>query len=153
VTRLHEQIETALPIEATFPFIADFANSEVWDPGVSTALRIGDGPVGVGTRYRLGVHLGRRVAPMEYQITVFEPPNRVVLAGSGSGVSAVDEIRFERSGRGTRIDYVADIRLEGRLRLIQPFLGGAFARLARNAAGGMLRVLDERATRDRSDRS
>ena len=39
---------------------------------------------------------GRRVAPMEYRISVFEPSTRVVLVGSGSGVSAVDEIRFER---------------------------------------------------------
>ena len=41
---------------------------------------------------------------------------RVVLTGSGSGVSAVDEIRFERSGTGTHIDYTADIRLGGLLR-------------------------------------
>jgi carbon monoxide dehydrogenase subunit G len=152
VTRLHEQIETSLPIEATFPFIADFANSKVWDPGVATADRIDDGPVRVGARYHLGVHLGGRVVPMEYWISVFESPRRVVLTGSGSGVTAVDEIRFEPSDRGTRIDYAAEIRLRGVMRLIQPFLGGAFARLARNAADGMRRTLDERAAQDRAGR-
>jgi carbon monoxide dehydrogenase subunit G len=142
MTTLHERIETALPIDETFAFVADFANSQVWDPGVATAQRIDDGPVGVGTRYRLGVRLGSRVAPMEYRITVFEAPTRVVLVGSGSGVSAVDEIRFERTVVGTRIDYTADIRLGGVLRLIQPFLSRAFANLGRNAVDGMQRTLD-----------
>jgi carbon monoxide dehydrogenase subunit G len=145
VTTLNERIETTLPIEAVFAYIADFANSQEWDPGVDTAERIDHGPVGVGARYRLGVHLGGRVAPMEYRITIFEPPSRVVLVGSGSGVSAVDEIRFGRTGTGTTIDYTADIRLGGLLRLAQPFLGGAFATVARKAADGMRRTLADRA--------
>jgi carbon monoxide dehydrogenase subunit G len=153
VTTLNERIETRLPIEAAFAYVADFANSQEWDPGVATAERIDDGPVGVGARYRLGVHLGGRVAPMEYEISVFEPPHRVVLLGSGSGVSAVDDIRFEVAGTGTRIDYIADIRLGGALRLVQPFLRGAFARIGRNAAGGMRRTLDERAAADEPDRT
>jgi carbon monoxide dehydrogenase subunit G len=145
VTTLNERIETTLPIEAAFAYIADFANSQEWDPGVETAERIDDGPVGIGTRYRLGVRLGGRVAPMEYRISTFEPPNRVVLVGSGSGVSAVDEIRFMRAGTGTTIDYTADIRLGGLLRLAQPFLGGTFARVARKAADGMSQTLADRA--------
>ena len=141
MTTLHERIDTALPIDETFAYVADFATSQVWDPGVATAHRIDSAPIGVGTRYRLGVRLGGRVAPMEYRITVFEPPTRVVLIGSGSGVSAIDDIRFERTEAGTRIDYTADIRLGGVLRLIQPFLGRTFARIGRDAAAGMARTL------------
>src|SRR6478752_8981960 len=110
MTTLHEQIETTLPIDATFTYVADFANSQEWDPGVATAERLDGGAVGVGTRYRLGVRLGGRVAPIEYRISVFEPPTRVVLVGSGSGVSAVDDIRFEWVDATTRVDYTADIR-------------------------------------------
>jgi carbon monoxide dehydrogenase subunit G len=145
VTRITEHIQTPLAPEAAFAFVADFANSMHWDPGVETSDRIDDGPVGVGARYRLGVHLGGRIAPMEYRITAFEPPHRVVLIGKGSGVAAVDEIRFEPAGTGTRIDYTADIRLGGALRLVQPFLGRAFAKLGRDALSGMQRALDARA--------
>ena len=67
MTRLNERIHTPLPIEDAFAYLADFANSEEWDPGVATAERIGSGEVGVGTRYRLGVRQGDRVAPMEYR--------------------------------------------------------------------------------------
>jgi carbon monoxide dehydrogenase subunit G len=145
MTRLHEIIETPLPIEDAFAFIADFANSRHWDPGVAASERIDDGPVGLGARYRLGVRMRGRVAPMEYRITTFEAPRRVVLTSEGSGVSAVDEIRFEPTRTGTRIDYAADIRLGGWMRVIQPLVGGAFEKIARDALGGMQRVLDERA--------
>jgi carbon monoxide dehydrogenase subunit G len=145
MTRLHEQVETPLAPEAAFAFVADFANSRIWDPGTATSERLDPGPVGEGARYRLGVRLGGRVVPMEYRVSVFEPPTRVVLVGTGSGVSAVDEIHFEPAGTGTRVDYTADIRLGGWMRLVQPFLGRAFEKLARKAAEGMQRELDRRA--------
>jgi carbon monoxide dehydrogenase subunit G len=145
MTRLHEIIETPLPVDEAFAFVADFANAQHWDPGVATSERIDEGPVGLGARYRLGVRMRGRVAPMEYRITTWEPTSRVVLTGEGSNVSAVDEIRFEPAGSGTRIDYTADIRLGGWMRLAQPFADGAFKKIATDALGGMQRALDERA--------
>lgn len=143
MTRLQERLETSLPIEETFAFVADFANSSRWDPGVATSERLDDGPVGVGARYRLGIRVLGRVAPMEYRITTYEPLSRVVLAGEGSGVSAIDDIRFERTASGTAVDYTADIRLVGWKRLAQPFVGGAIAKIGREGAGGMQRTLEE----------
>ncbi len=145
MTRLNERIRTRLPIEEAFSYLADFANSEEWDPGTATAARIGSGPVGVGSRYELGVRQGDRVVPMEYRITVHEPPRRVVLVGSGSGIEATDEIRFERDGDETIVDYTADIRLTGLLRLVQPFLGGTFRKIAQDASDGIERTLASRA--------
>jgi len=145
MTKLHERIDTTLPIDETFAFIADFANSRLWDPGVATSDRVDPGPVGLGARYQLGVRMRGRVAPMEYRITTFEPPTRVVLTGEGSGVSAIDEIWFEQTATGTSIDYTADIRLGGWMRLVEPFVGGAFEKIARDALGGMQQALDERA--------
>ncbi len=148
---LREQIETSLDIEAAFGFVADFANSSQWDPGVASSERLDDGPLGVGARYRLGIRRRGRVVPMEYRITFLAPPSRVVLVGEGSGVLATDDIRFESTDAGTRIDYIADIRLRGLLRLAEPFAGGAFARIARDARDGMERALDERADAARRD--
>ena len=87
-----------------------------------------------------------RIAPMEYVITTYERPSRVVLTGDGSGVHAVDDVRFSATpGGGTQVDYVADIRLRGLLRLAEPFAGGAFAKIANDAIAGMQRALDARA--------
>jgi carbon monoxide dehydrogenase subunit G len=143
---LREQINTALPLDQAFAFVADFANAERWDPGVATSARVNPGPVEVGARYRLGVRMNGRVSPMDYEITVLEPSSRVVLTGTGSGVQAVDDIRFEATATGTRIDYTADIRLTGLMRLAGPFAGGAFAKIARDARDGMQRALDQLAS-------
>jgi carbon monoxide dehydrogenase subunit G len=140
---LREQINTALPLDRAFAFIADFANAEQWDPGVATSERSNATPTGVGARYRLGVRLRGKIAPMDYEITTFEPSRRVVLTGTGSGVEAMDDIRFEATDTGTRIDYIADIRLTGWMRLAAPFAGGAFAKVARDARDGMQRTLDQ----------
>lgn len=137
MTRIRERIETALPIDAAFDYIADFANSHAWDPGTVSSRRLGSGPVGAGARFLLDVRMGDRVAPMEYRIREFERPSRVVLSGSGRNVDAVDDIRFEQVGDGTVIDYTADIRLGGLLRFVQPFMGGTFAKIGRDAAAGM----------------
>jgi carbon monoxide dehydrogenase subunit G len=141
---LREQLQTDLPIGQAFAFVADFANARRWDPGVATSRRIdGNGPVGVGANYQLGIRMGSGVVPMTYRIVELEPARRVVLRGEGSGVSAVDDIRFEARGGRTHIDYVADIRLTGLRRLVAPFAGGTLARIARDARDGMQRTLDE----------
>jgi carbon monoxide dehydrogenase subunit G len=144
MTRLHETITTPLPLDDAFAFVADFANAQHWDPGVASSERLDDGPVGVGSRYRLGIRMRGRVVPMEYRITTFEPSRRVVLGGEGSNVSAVDDIRFEATPAGTRIQYTADIRLGGWMRLIEPLAGGAFRRIATDAVNGMQAALDAR---------
>ena len=148
MTRLHEEIETPLPLDVAFPFVADFANSSRWDPGVRSSEAVDPGPPAVGARYRLIVRMGGRFAPMEYRVSALEPMRRVVLTGSGSGVTAVDEIRFQRSGSGTHIDYTADIRLGCLLRLVQPFLGGPFRKIAKDALLGMEKRLSELAARE-----
>jgi hypothetical protein len=145
VTTLKARIETSLPVDDAFALVADFASSAHWDPGVAFAERIDAGPLGVGAQYRLGIRMGGRVAPMDYHVTVFEPLRRVVLVGTGTGVEAEDEILFEATPTGTRIDYTADIRLRGLLRLATPFVGGVLARIGRDARDGMQRALDRRA--------
>jgi hypothetical protein len=147
MTRLERHLETRLGTDEAFAFIADFGNAMHWDPGVATSEPVSAGAAALGSRYRLGVRMGSRVVPMEYRISEFEAPGRVVLAGEGSGVTATDEIRFRpaASGTGASIDYIAEIKLGGWMRFIQPFLGRQFDALARNAVEGMQRTLDARA--------
>jgi dehydrogenase/reductase SDR family protein 12 len=141
MTRIHERISADVPVEAAFDYIADFTTNAEWDPNTTAARRLDEGPIGVGAHYEVHVRLGGRTAPMTYRITEYDRPNRVVLVGEGSGVSSVDDIRFERSADGTTVDYAADIQLGGFLRLVQPFLGNRFERLGKDAAAGMTREL------------
>lgn len=144
--RLHETIDTRLPQRDAFAFIADFANAQLWDPGTIASKRIGGTTVGVGTSYALTVKVGRGTAPMVYTIETYEPDTRVVLRGEGKTVTARDDIRFETTADGgTRVDYTADIELKGWMRLLTPFLGGAFRKLGDDARTGMTAALAQRA--------
>lgn len=146
MTLLREVVETRLPQPAAFAFLADFANASRWDPGVASSQAVDDAPVGPGKAYRLGVRMRGQVTDMEYRITELEAPRRVVLVGEGGRVRAVDTIELEPGAHGgTRITYTADIRLTGLLGLVQPFLGAAFAGIARAAMDGMRTTLDRMA--------
>jgi carbon monoxide dehydrogenase subunit G len=138
---IEETLEVGRPLDAVFDFVGDFANTREWDPGVADARRVTPGPIGVGTRYELQVRFGGRVLPMVYEVTRWEPPTRVVLRGSGATVTAIDDIRFEPTPSGTRIRYLADIRLKGLLRLFEPLLARRLRETGRAAIDGMQRAL------------
>jgi uncharacterized protein YndB with AHSA1/START domain len=145
MTRIAETIETGLSPETAFAYVADFAHQAEWDPNTRSSRRTDEGPLGRGARFALEVAVGGRTAPMEYRITEFDPPHRVVLVGEGSGVWSSDEISFTPLPDGSRIEYVAEIRLQGLLGLIQPLLGRAFAKIGRGAADGMRSALERQA--------
>ena len=140
---LREELEVDEPLEDAFAFVGDFANAEAWDPGVESSQRDG-APVGVGTRYDLTVVFGDRRLPMTYEVTVFDPPHRVVLRGTGSTVTAVDDIRFEPTPSGTRIRYMADLRLKGLRSMAEPLMRGRFEETGTQAIAGMTAAFEAR---------
>jgi dehydrogenase/reductase SDR family protein 12 len=145
MTRLQRSIETPLAREAAFTYVADWSRQAEWDPNTASSEQVGDGAPTVGARYALQVKMGPRSVPMEYRITELDPPSRVVLVGEGSGIWTEDTITFSDSENGTRVDYVADIRLKGLLGIVQPLLGRAFDGIAEGAVAGLKRELDARA--------
>ncbi len=80
--------------------------------------------------------------PLDYQVTSFEPPRRVVLEADNFAIRSVDEITFEPSRAGSSVTYHADLRLKGLLRLADPLLAVAFRRLGDRAASGLRRELN-----------
>ena len=139
---LQETLEVDRSLDEVFAFVGDFANTKEWDPGVADARMVTEGPIGIGTRYAVDVVFDGRTLPMTYEVTEWDPPNRVVLKGEGSTVTAVDDIRFEATPTGTRISYSADLRLKGLLRFAEPLLKGRFDETGRRAMAGMRRALE-----------
>ena len=100
--------------EETFDYLADFSNAAAWDPGTATAERLDDGPVGLGSAFRLGVRVGARVIPLEYRIVAFDRPHRVVLLGESGAVRSEDTVTVTPAADGGSIlTYEADLRLKG----------------------------------------
>jgi carbon monoxide dehydrogenase subunit G len=142
MTRIREVRETDRPIDEVFAYVADFASTAEYDPGVASALQLDHGPVGRGTRYTVNAVFLGRTLPMEYRIVDFDPPHRVVLEGVGSTSTARDDIRFETVGGRTRVTWTLDLKLRGVNRLATPLLGPFLRRLGRAALDGLQRRLN-----------
>lgn len=138
---LREIVEVSQEPEVAFDAVADFSSSAQWDPGVVAAERVGDGetaPSGVGAVYRLTVTFRGRASEMTYRTTEYRRPDRVVLEGVGPRIAATDTIEFASiDGGGTRITYVADLRLTGLAKVAEPFLDHSFDEMGKRALAGM----------------
>ena len=147
MARFTSRFEVPTPPDDTFAYVADFSTTSAWDPGISEARRLDDGPLREGSRFELVSTFGGRQIPVTYTITAFRPPERVVLEGIGERFRGVDEIRFSPAeGGGTRVEYVADLQLRGLGRVAEPFMRGRFEQVVDDGARGLERTLRARAT-------
>ncbi len=142
MVRMHETRLIQKPVAEVFDYTADFDNIEDWDPGIASSRRLDEGPVGVGSRFELIVSFGGSRIPMIYEITEYEPTERVVLVGSGEQIEAVDELRFEDQGEGrTLVEYTADLTLHNFMKYLTPFMGPVFKRVGQKAVDGLAEAL------------
>lgn len=131
-------ITTPASPQACFDHVADFTTTADWDPGITSARRLDDGPIGLGSRFQVGVRFGPISAPFVYEITAFEPGERVVLTTHSLAHHGVDDVRFApRADGGTDVEWNAEFRVRGPGRLIDPALGVGFRRVARAAVAGL----------------
>lgn len=87
-------------------------------------------------RCAAGARLGRTM-PIEYAITAYERPSRLVLQAHDDSFTSTDEITFVERAGGTRITYEARIELSGIRRVADPLLDLLFQRIGRVAVRGL----------------
>lgn len=139
--RLHETRTINRPRDEVFEYTADFSNIEEWDPGVASSAKVGDEPVGVGTKFEVVAQFGSQQIPLVYETTVYEPDERVVLIGRGETMEAVDEIRFVAQGDSTLVDYTADLTFHNWLRFLGPLLNPLMQPVGKRALDGLVKAL------------
>ena len=128
--------------EETFDYMAEFSNGAEWDPGVATAERLDDGPVGLGQRFRLDVKVGGRTTPLDYAIDSYERPHRVVLVGENSFVRSEDTVTVvQRPGGGSVLTYDAELTFQGALAPFSRVLALPFRRIGDRGLDGLRKVL------------
>ncbi len=145
MTKLHETVVSPVDRESAFTYISDWSRQAEWDPNTVSASRIGEGDAEVGARYALEVKGFRSPLSMEYRITELVAPERLVLVGESRYVWTEDIITFTETEAGTRVDYEAELKLNGLLGLIEPLLGRYFDNIGTGVVEGMQRELDARA--------
>ncbi|HEY2354046.1 MAG TPA: SRPBCC family protein [Gaiellaceae bacterium] len=135
--RYEREIEVPTPPEETFAYLADFSTTAEWDPGIAEARRLTPEPTAVGSRFELiAVFRGNRQR-FEYVVTELDDGKRIVLRGDGEKSVSTDVITVEPAPHGTRIGYMADIRLKGSLRVVEPFFRPALKRMCDDGVAGL----------------
>jgi len=142
--RYRREIEVEGDPASVFSYVADFANSAEWDPGIAEARSLSPGAPAVGSRFEVtAVFRGRRQR-FEYVVTEYEEGRRVVLRGEGEKALSDDAITVDAAGGRTRVAYEADLRLKGARRVVEPFLRSTFARMGDDALDGLAATLAAR---------
>ncbi|MEU4452720.1 SRPBCC family protein [Nocardioides sp. NPDC023903] len=140
--KIDRTVETSAPTAEVFDFLADFTNTEEWDPGTVRTDRI-SGNGGVGTAYANTSRFLGRNTDLTYVVEVYEPGKRVRLRGENKTVVAHDTMTFVPTATGgTSVRYVAEFELKGMARMVAPLLTPAFTRLGDSASEQMRATLD-----------
>lgn len=142
--QLQETITVSTPIEAAFDYVAEFDNIEDWDPGVVKATKTSNSPANVGTSFDLVTTFKGRESDMTYTITTLDKPHRLVLAGEGDILSAVDSLAFSETATGTEIRYTADLTFKGLAKIGTLLVRKDLNQLGRDAVNGLKTALDSK---------
>lgn len=136
------QLDVQRPSDDVFAYVADFSNTARWDPGVVSATRCGDGPVALGAAFEVVSRFLGRELPLTYRIVQYDPPHRVVLEAENDDLRSVDTITVEKSDRGSRLTYDANLSLKGIRYLGDPALHLVFQWIGRRALEGLRAALE-----------
>ena len=135
-------IDSSLSPSDAFAYMAAFENVAQWDPGVVEAQRLTDGPVHLGTEFRVLTQTGKRRIPLTYRVSEFEEGSRLVLSAATSTLRSVDEVRVVANDSGSTVTYKANLSLLGVLRIGNPFLNATLQKIGDRACDGLRRVLN-----------
>jgi carbon monoxide dehydrogenase subunit G len=141
MARYKATVDSPRSPDAVFVYLSDFSTAEEWDPGTVQSERLGEGPLGEGTEFRLVAAFLGRETTLIYRIVEYDPPNAVTFRGENSTVVSLDRITFEPSDGGTRVTYDAELMLKGPLRFADPLLGLAFKRVGGHALTGLRKTI------------
>ncbi len=92
-----------------FHYVSDLRKLIEWDRQVKASHKVGGGPVGRGSTFKVKLGAGWFSYPMSYVITHFTPSQKIVLEGRSPFFTVKDTIKFTESVDGTNISYLMSV--------------------------------------------
>ena len=132
-------IQTSLTPEEAFEYMSDMRNFIDWDPGVSSAVMVGDGEVEKGSSFDLRAS----GADLRYVLVEFDRPRRVVAEANSARLRSYDIIEVQPAEGGSIVTYDATLELKGVFKLFSPAMALLFARVVAKADEGLRKALPQ----------
>lgn len=88
-----------------FHYLSDMRKLVEWDSQVKSSDKLGGGPVGRGSTFRVKLHAGWLAYPITYVVTHHAPSQKIVLEGRSALFTVKDTIELSDCDGSTRISY------------------------------------------------
>ena len=109
------------PLEEVFVFLSNLENNLKWRSGMIKAEKISEGPIGVGTTYRMINNFFGRQIEGEAVVTEYEL-NRKYATMNKSGLPIKTQRMFEPVEGGTRVTFSVETEVGGFFKLVEPLM-------------------------------
>jgi hypothetical protein len=147
MARFTSRLAVPKSAEETFAFVSAFERTAEWDPGIREAQRLTEGPIALGTRFRVVAAFFGQPVEMFYTVAELEAPRRILFRGEAGNVVSEDEITVVPSQgpeAGCTLTWDARLTPKGWMRIADPLLQLAFQWIGRKAVEGLARALNAR---------
>jgi carbon monoxide dehydrogenase subunit G len=129
------------PADVVVGYLADFGNTEQWDPGTQSTERTGDGPVAPGATWHNVSKVMGVTTELTYTLRELGR-ERIVFVGTNDGATSTDTITVRPKGAGSEITYHVDLQTHGAMRLATPAMKVEFEHLATKTQKQMTEVIN-----------
>jgi len=126
-----------------FDFIANSDNASKIVQSVSSMVKLTEGPVRVGTRYRETRLMNGKEQQAELEIVEFEPTRKYAMQNVTSGIETVYRYNFQPERDGTRIDLVCEVNSKGIKKLMLPLVAAILKKEDGDHLQRVKKVLEE----------
>lgn len=105
-----------------FDFITASENAPKVAPNIKSMVKLTEGTVGVGTRYRETRLMNGKEAQAELEIVDFEPGQRYAMKNATEGIETIYRYTFQQEKDGTRVDLICELHTSGVKKLMLPLV-------------------------------
>lgn len=133
----------ARPPKEIFDFISASENAPKIVQSVTGMIKLTEGPIRVGTRYRETRLMHGREQHAELEIIEFESPRKYAVQNVTEGIETVYRYNFQPERDGTRIDLVCELKASGIKKLMLPLVASILKKEDGDHLQRVKKVLEE----------
>ena len=106
-------LEMNVPLEKAFDAVSDPDKQKIWMEGLEetiypSSLDSDGNPV--GTKFKQRIREGGRVNEYDGEVTAYDKPHHLAVRVGNQQFTVDVDYRFTSTGKGTRLNYAADLR-------------------------------------------
>ena len=105
-----------------FDFITASDNAPKVVQSVKSMVKLTEGPVRVGTRYRETRLMNGKEQHAELEVVAYEPNQKYAMKNVTEGIETVYRYAFHPEADGTRVDLVCEVKAGGIKKLMLPMV-------------------------------